>query len=191
MSQRAQKFLKLSVENPLEHTIKKDPIITSEPIVQLTGLNYDHFNFLEARKFCKGYDNQEYVINHVQHSILPDLENYPYDDEIKNKADTIFSSMKYQVRRGKIRNQLLFYCVYCAHLELDRHVNPIILGTQFNLNQGSIQKCESLFSPLQTGYRPPNKNVSPLGYLPDYCKAMDNLSESTVNSIMKMAENIQ
>jgi len=138
------------------------------------------------QKFCNGYGEWGHVITHTERSILPDLKPYPFPDEIKNQADVIYNKMRYQVRRGKIRYQMLFFCVYYAHIELGRDINPIQLGAQFGLTQGEVQRCDSLFSPLQTGYRPPSINTSPLGYLPDYCQNM-NLSQDAIDEIMKMS----
>ncbi|MEM2987184.1 MAG: hypothetical protein QXV60_03700, partial [Nitrososphaerota archaeon] len=106
--------------------------------------------------------------------------------DIKNQADVIYNKMKYQVRRGKIRHQMLFFCVYCAYLELNRNVNPIELGEIFGLSQGEVQRCNSLFSPLQTGYKPPSRNISPISYLPDFCKNI-GLSQDALESIINMA----
>ena len=136
--------------------------------------------------FCGGYGEWGHVINHTERSILPDLKQYAFTDDIKNEADVIYNKMRHQVRRGKIRSQMLFFCVYCSHLELNRDVNPIQLGKEFGLTQGEVQRCDSLFSSLQTGYRPPNRNASPLGYLPNYCHSM-NLSHEAIDEIMKMS----
>jgi transcription initiation factor TFIIIB Brf1 subunit/transcription initiation factor TFIIB len=78
---------------------------------------------------------------------------------------------------------MLFYCVYNAHLELGRNVNPFHLGSQFGLTPGEVQKCDSIFSPLQTGYKPPYTPTSPLRYLNDYCRDM-GLSDETTHEII-------
>lgn len=143
----------------------------------------------EDTKFCNGYGDWGYVINHNEHSILPDLKTFQFPEDIKNQADVIFNKMRYQVRRGKIRIQMLFYCVYCAHLELNRDVNPIHLGALFGLTQGEVQRCNSIFSPLQTGYKPPSVSISPLTYLPEYCQIM-RLSGDAVDDILLMSRRI-
>lgn len=155
-------------------------------IDNLSG-SYDYST--EEQRFCGGYGEWGHVINHTERSILADLKSYLFPDDIKNQADVIYNKMRYQVRRGKIRFQMLFFCVYCAHLELGRDVNPIQLGAQFDLTQGEVQRCDSLFSPLQTGYKPPSTSASPLSYLPDYCNNM-NLSQEAIDDITRMASNI-
>ena len=141
------------------------------------------------QKFCGGYSEWGHVLTHNEHTILPDLKQYPFTDDIKNQADVIYNKMTYRVRRGKIRYQLLFFCVYYAHIELDRDVNPIQLGSLFDLTPGEVQRCDSIFSPLQTGYRPPSTNTSPLRYLPSYCQEM-KLSEDAIFEIKQLAANI-
>lgn len=142
----------------------------------------------DEEKFHKCYGDS-HVVTYNERSILSDLKTYSFTDDIKNTADVIYNKMRYQVRRGKIRDQLLFYCVYCAHCELHRSVNPIQLGKLFELTQGEVQRCDSLFSPLQTGYRKPELIVSPLDYLPDYCSAI-NLSQEAIEDILVMAASI-
>ena len=129
-----------------------------------------------------GFSDWSHVIINNEKSIMNDLKNQLFSIDLKNRADVIYSKMKYQVRRGKIRTQMLFFCVYCAHLELNIEVNPIQLGLVFGLTKGEVQRCDSVFSPLQTGYRPPPKITSPLGYLPDFCEKL-NLSIEAINDI--------
>jgi hypothetical protein len=157
--------------------------------IDIVDIPNDPYDITSEKKFFGGYGEWGHVISHTDRTILPDLKPYPYTVDIKNQADVIYNKMKYQVRRGKIRNQMLFFCVYCAHLELGRDVNVIQLGADFGLTQGEVQRCDSLFSPLQTGYKPPSVNTSPLSYLPNYCEKM-NLSQDAINDIMKMADNI-
>ena len=168
-----------------ETTTKKDCEIND------TSAFDPYDNCSGEQRFCNGYGEygQEHVVTHTERSILSDLKPYPFPDDIKNKADVIYNKMIYRVRRGKIRNQMLFFCVYCSYLELDRDVNPVQLGAQFGLTSGEVQRCDSIFSPLQTGYRPPSTNTSPLRYLPDYCQNME-LSEDATIEIMRLASHI-
>ncbi len=129
-----------------------------------------------------GRSDWSHIAKHTERSIITDLLPYPFPNDIKNQADVIYNKMYFQVRRGKVRDQMLFYCVYNAHLELGRDVNHQHLGKQFNLTPGEIQRCYSIFSFLQTGYRPPFVRASPLSYLPDYCKDI-GLSQDVINDI--------
>lgn len=144
----------------------------------------------QDQDFFTGRDTSAYTTsNRNERTIMHDLKNYSLSDDIKNQADLIFNLMKYRVRRGKKRTQLIFYCVYCAHLEFDIDVNPIQLGATFGLTQGEVQRCDSLFSPLQTGYRPRSTLTSPLRYLPDYCTQMA-LTDEAVTDITQLAADV-
>lgn len=144
----------------------------------------------EDSYFCNSYgDWGSHVIVNNERSILLDLKPYAFTDDIKNQADIIYNKMYHRVRRGKIRFQMLFFCVYCAHLELGRDVNPLELGSKFGLTPGEIQRCDSLFSPLQTGYRPPPTNTTPLRYIPEYCEKL-GLSSETTADVIRMAKTL-
>jgi len=146
-------------------------------------------NMRNENQLYTGYGEGAHVVIHSERSILSDLKNYPFSDDIKNRADCIYNTMRHRVHRGKVRNQMLFYVVYCAHLELDRDVNPIHLGTLFGLTQGETQRCDSIFSYLQTGYRMPRIRATPVGYLPNYCESLA-LSQEATEEIAKLATSI-
>jgi hypothetical protein len=183
-------FLSLISSTPHKPSVFDRPIQSESAQPGIIEVTVDTFDNSEDRQFFGGYGELGgHVITHSGHSILGDLKQYPFTDDIKNQADVIYNKMIYRVRRGKIRDQMLFYCVYCAHLELDRDVNPTQLGTFFNLTPGEVQRCDSIFSPLQTGYRPPSTNTSALRYLPDYCRNM-HLSEDAIEEIINLARSI-
>lgn len=146
-------------------------------------------NTTDEKRFCESYNEWGHVVKHTDRSILSDLQHYTFAQDIKNRADVIYNKMKYRVRRSKVRSQMLFFCVYCAHRELNISVDPIQLGKTFGLNPGDVQRCDSLFSPLQTGYRPPSNNTSPLSYLPSYCENME-LSDDAINEVKQLAISI-
>ena len=148
--------------------------------------NYDDKSL--CMKISDGATN--YVITSSERSIRSEIEKYGFSDEIINQADAIYNLMKKSTHRGKIRQQLKFYCVYCAHIELGIIVNPIHLGEIFELQQGDVQKCDALFSPLQTGYKPRKPTfTSPLDYLPSYCQKL-NLSVDAINDLSNLANSI-
>src|SRR3989304_7092487 len=70
----------------------------------------------EEQHFYNGYSDWGHVITHSERTILPDLEPYSFPSDIKNQSDVIYNKMIYRVHRGRIRTQLVFYCVYCSHL---------------------------------------------------------------------------
>ena len=137
-------------------------------------------------EFFKGYsDWGQHVFVNSEHSIINDLRSYQIPDDIKNKADWIYSKMIPRTRRKKIRKQLVFYCIYCACLELGIDVNPMQLGKQFGLTQGEVQRCGSLFSKLQTGYAPPVVYSTPLNYIPGFCENL-GLAEDAIEEIARI-----
>lgn len=160
-----------------------------KPVLNIMSRNIDPLDTTGSeQEFYNSY-GETHVITRKNHSILSDLEQYPLTDDIKNKADVIYNKMIPRLHRSKIRNQMLFFCVYNAHIELDRDVNPVQLGKMFGLTAGDVQRCDSIFSPLQTGYEPPSKITTPTEYLPGFCEKMGISSEAT-NNIIKLANNI-
>jgi transcription initiation factor TFIIIB Brf1 subunit/transcription initiation factor TFIIB len=155
------------------------------------NISYSKNNIVDSgdNVFCDGYGEWGHVITHTERTILPDLKQFSFPDEIKNQADVIYNKMIYRVRRGKIRYQMLFFCTYCAHLELGRNVDPIQLGSVFGLTPGEVQRCDSIFSPLQTNYRPPIVRTSPVRYLPNYCNKM-GISDDALDEALKLAATI-
>jgi transcription initiation factor TFIIIB Brf1 subunit/transcription initiation factor TFIIB len=162
--------------------------------------NGPEVNGLHTHDFC-GHDEDEdgttqggygewgHVVNRGARTIIPDLKHLMFPDDIKNRADLIYNQMAHRVRRGKIRSQLLFWCVYQAHRELGRKADPIGLGAKFGLTQGDVSKCDSIFSELQTGYRPPVSTASPIQYLPDYCARL-GIQHDGILQIMTLAGQI-
>lgn len=122
-------------------------------------------------------------------SIYNELKLYPFDDEILNTADRIHSKMKKRTRRGNIRVQLRYHLIYCAHLELGRSVDPIALGRIFSLTPSQVQKCDSLFSPIQTGYTPPKFQDGPGNYLSGYCNEVP-LTETATRAALELCSEI-
>lgn len=142
----------------------------------------------ETTQFSKSY-SESHVTTKKNRSILPDLSGFDIPADIKNRADAIFNKMTYRVHRGNMRKKLLFYCVYNAYIESDITIDPISLGHMFELKPGEVQKCDSIFSPLQTGYYPKPKITSPIEYIPSYCKKMGLTSQAEVE-IISIAQDI-
>lgn len=138
------------------------------------------------KEFFKGYNDwAQYDYIKSEHSIISDLKCYQLPDDVKNKADSIYLKMIPRTRRKKIRKQLVFFCVYCAYLELGIVVNPMQLGKQFGLTSGEVQRCGSLFSKLQTGYTPPVVDSTPLNYVPGFCENL-GLSTEAIEEISRI-----
>ena len=106
-------------------------------------------------------------------SIMPDLAKYNLTPDIKHRANFIYNKMKLNVRRANKRKYLLFFCVYSAYKELNININPTELGKMFDLTTGDMQKTHSMFSSLETGYKPKQRQISALDYIHDYCVKLD------------------
>lgn len=166
--------------------------------VQFDNDEYDD----NERGLCSTYkdgggNGGNYTYVNSDRTIIPELNSFEYfDEEIKNQADVIYNLMHKTTRRGKVRRQLLFYCVYCAYRELQRDINPISLGHQFNLTSGDVQRCDSLFSQIKTGYKPRvNSCASPLSYIPGYYKKLEELgvvqiTDSLIESALFMGKSV-
>lgn len=128
-----------------------------------------------------------YATNKVDKNIIKILsENYSFSQDIILRANNIFLKMKHN-NRVKSRNMLLFFCVYNAYIELDIRVIPSELGKIFGLTNGQMQKTQSMFSYLQTGYKPILRKIEILDYIPYYSERL-GLSESQCESCYLFAQ---
>lgn len=147
------------------------------------------FSFLLKQKMCTyssadSYDEQILCndnnlwgrgIIRKEKNILNDLVDKKFSsipNEVKEKANSIYMSMKGQTsRKGNNRILLIYYCVYCAYMELDIEFSPFNLSDLFNLNKQQTSKCSSMFSKVYTGYAPPkDKKIEVWYYFSDFCK---------------------
>jgi transcription initiation factor TFIIIB Brf1 subunit/transcription initiation factor TFIIB len=123
-------------------------------------------------------------------NIIVDLQPYDFTDEIKHRANFIYNKMKLSVRKANKRKFLLFFCVYSAYKEFNMPVNPVYLGQIFELKQGQMQKTLSMFSPLQTGYKPVQRTISAIDYIPDYCTQLqlEEYTDDLINFTTKILD---
>lgn len=121
-------------------------------------------------------------------NILNELSKYNIPDDIKYTANFIYNSMLSNIKRANKRKYLLFFCVYSAYKEHNITVNPVELGKKFNLSAGDVQKTHSMFSPLQTKYKPVNRIINPSDYISDFCKKLN--MDSYESDIITFTNNI-
>lgn len=122
---------------------------------------------LEFHDQALGYKQEKSITEELPESVpIP----------VSARANELFLLMKRKIRRGDIRQMMLFYCTYCAYRELHYPVNPDSVGALFGLSSKQIESCASLFSCAKTGYSPNFGKLSALNYLPDYCR-LCNLTE--------------
>ncbi len=128
------------------------------------------------------------VSNKCTKSISNDLHDYKFSDDIKIRANYIYSNMNSSTRRAHKRKLLLFFCVYSAYKELSIKVNPSDLGKIFDLTDGEMKKTQSMFSFLQTGYKPVCRTISIYDYVPDFCYKLG--LEQYTDDIILLYENV-
>ena len=128
------------------------------------------------------------ICNKYTKSILNDLHPYKFSDDIKIRANYIYSKMNHSTRRANKRTLLLFFCVDSAYKELGIKVNPADLGQIFGLTHGQMMKTASMFSFLQTGYKPISRTISVYDYIPDYCQKLG--LEDHIDDIMSLTESV-
>lgn len=129
-------------------------------------------------------------------SILDELNQYRLRPEIKQKAQRIFLDLGRGTHRGNKRKQLLFYCIYSAeleyhneHPEIEEDVDPGIIRKLVGISHGSMRRAMSMFSEVQTGYRPKTGEADPLGMIRGYCLE-NHMSEELVEPIKELGKQI-
>jgi len=134
--------------------------------------------------------------NKGEKSILHELDQYDLSTSVKFRAQRIYQKLGPQVHRGKKRLQLLFYCLYCAALELYSEnpqswedPNPSVFEKMLGLAHGDTRKAMAIFSEAQTGYRPKTSKSNPLGMIRGYCRE-NNISEELVVPIQELGKKI-
>lgn len=121
-------------------------------------------------------------------SIIGDLKNLDFPDQVKTKAEDIFQKMTCSIKRSIKRKLLIFYCIYCAYLELEDPHDPFIIARKLSLEKKKASRAFTMFSETQTKYRPPNLEVKPQHYIPQYCTDLFLPDESTQH-VVKFANN--
>jgi transcription initiation factor TFIIIB Brf1 subunit/transcription initiation factor TFIIB len=122
-------------------------------------------------------------------SLIADLKPLDFPDEIKHEANTVFLNMNCPTKRSKKRKLLVFYCLYCAYLELRNPQVPTAIARKIPIKQSEIPKAMALFSEIQTGYRPPDIKITPIHYLKDYCSQL-GFTEETTSMVIDLTDRL-
>ena len=85
-------------------------------------------------------------------SIRSELLSFEFYPEIVDEAEKIYKQINNSVSRGKKRNLKTLYCVFNAHLNLDRVTDIKLLAQKMNIPRKKISKAFTLCSPIKTGY---------------------------------------
>ena len=137
-------------------------------------------------------ENTKSTRKHSIKTVLPELETYNLPTDIKDRANFIYSQLKSQTRRGKRRVQMIFFCIYIAHGELNKMVAPAIIADMVGLKKTEINKAFSMFSEVQTGYKPktsPDPVRDPINMIPDLCVRL-GFEQDDIQKCLSLAEEI-
>jgi transcription initiation factor TFIIIB Brf1 subunit/transcription initiation factor TFIIB len=137
----------------------------------------------------KSNDERKALTQEKIKSLISDLKTLDFPDEIKMEANKVFLRMNCPTKRSKKRKLLVFYCLYCAYLELKNPQVPTAIARKIPIKQSEIPKAMALFSEIQTGYRPPDINITPIHYLKDYCCQL-GFTEETKSMVIDLTEEL-
>lgn len=134
--------------------------------------------------------NPEFTNHHVitkskEKTLKSELRSKGFPAEIINKADEIFVKMKFGLKRGVRRKQLIFYCAQAAYNELGISIDPSQLASTCGITYSEISKANSMCSPSKTGYKPPSEFKLPQDFIETYYKKIMDLN------ILDFGENAQ
>lgn len=156
----------------------------------MDNFSYEESVIEDGDRLCGGYEVYNHIVKPKDRSILDELKKYPLPEDIIERADVIYKSMKKQTSRGAVRKKLFFYCVYNAYVELKINVDPRELGKKiFGLTDGDIKKSYTKFSGISTGYNPPSVNFTAKDHISDFVKAL-SLSEELETEVMELCDSI-
>lgn len=100
------------------------------------------------------------------------------DPELLARAESIYYKLGKLIRRKQKRVLLLLFCLYYAHVELDRPVNLVRLGKRvFDLTPSESRRAITLYS--KGSYIPPNSRSSVESEIRDICETFKLSSEFT------------
>jgi len=122
-------------------------------------------------------------------SILPLITPILSDDRIIQEAEHIFHQLDLGTKRGRRRRQLLFYCIYMAHIRLGLVVEPRHIAHLVGIEPGDITKALTMCSETQTGYTAPFVNYTPFDFLPHYYQAV-GLDRGGLDAVTTLARTI-
>lgn len=115
-----------------------------------------------------------------------ELRKYDLPEEIIEHAVVILKKMDTGVRRARKRDMLFYYCSREAYKTLGIYVDRFELAARFGLKKGDVKKCDTMFSPLNTGFHPVETEVTPMNFIPDFFEklAIDSAQLPLIENIV-------
>ena len=91
--------------------------------------------------------------------LYPDGLDLPFDKEVINRASAISDSLKMQGNRINRLKMRRFACLYLALRELNRKYNLHDVADAVGLKRTDMSPAITLFSSIQSGYKPPREAI--------------------------------
>jgi transcription initiation factor TFIIIB Brf1 subunit/transcription initiation factor TFIIB len=95
-------------------------------------------------QYCGNSLKYDYFqINTSNHSqgISQELEKLQIPDDVKAEANRIFQSMKINIKRGRRRKRIIFYCLYKAFHNLHRTKDPKQIAELVHIHPSETSKA--------------------------------------------------
>lgn len=124
-------------------------------------------------------------------TIVPDLERFGFPDEIKVLADQVYTKLGVPTKRGRLRANMLFFCVFQAYVIAGKIREPRFLAEQMDIDEKSIPKIFSSYSFQQTGYEPVNCKITVETFIPEYCERMNLIEPEHIQACLKIWNNVK
>ena len=137
--------------------LKKDNKIMNE-----INLDDVYINLSDLEFSTNEYSNAKIY----EKSILNDMKNIPFPEEIKKKANAIFLEMKIPTKKKGKRKQLIYHCITSAYKEFEIPFIPNLVATHVGISIRDASKSRSLYSRVITGYNVRGKRFDPIDYIP-------------------------
>ena len=79
-------------------------------------------------------------------SIVNELQGYNIEEDIILKAEELYKTLGYPLKRKQTRQMMLFYCVYNAYKMNNIIKEPYILAFMFGLDKTHVSKSLKMFN---------------------------------------------
>lgn len=117
--------------------------------------------------------------------MLSELVNYNINDDIKNRANDIYTKMNTGIHRGMKRKKLIFYCLYHAYKQFGIIEDPKNIARIIGLPEKDICKALSMFC----GKVNEKLYLTPYDYIRKFHEEL-KLQQETLDLILIIAEEI-
>jgi transcription initiation factor TFIIIB Brf1 subunit/transcription initiation factor TFIIB len=125
----------------------------------------------------------------INRSILPDMKDMEFPDDIKQRANNIYQNMHPRILRRERRMLAIFYCIYIAHFEIKNAADPNKIATLVNIKTRDITRALSSFSEVQTGYSTKQIFQTAKDFISDFCDRL-KLSKDSIDEINEMYDRV-